>query len=104
MLNAKRSEGLAPRTIQYIHTTMRAALGVAYRLGLVARNVATLVDPVKLVREPVTPFNEEEVRRLLTAAGEHRLGAFYTVAIAVGLRPSEGLALGWIVVDLQAAP
>ena len=81
---------------------MRAALGVAYRWGLVARNVATLVDPVKLVREPVTPFNEEEVRRLLTAAGEHRLGAFYTVAIAVGLRPSEGLALGWADVDLQA--
>jgi integrase len=103
VLNAKRSEGLAPRTVQYIHATMRAALGVAYRWGLVARNVATLVDPVQLVREPVTPFTEAEVGRLLAAAAEHRLGAFYTVAIAVGLRPSEGLALGWADVDLQTS-
>jgi integrase len=101
VLNAKRSEGLAPRTVQYIHATMRAALGVAYRWGLVARNVATLVDPVKLVREPMTPFTEDEVRELLTAAGAHRLGAFYTVAIADGLRQSEGLALGWADVDLK---
>jgi integrase len=101
VLNAKRSEGLAPRTVQYIHATMRAALGVAYRWGLVARNVATLVEPVKLVREPVTPFTEEEVQRLLSAAANHRLGVFYTVAIAVGLRPSEGLGLGWTDVDLQ---
>jgi integrase len=103
VLNAKRREGLAPRTVQYIHATMRAALGVAYRWGLVARNVATLVDPVQLVREPVTPFTEEEVKRLLIAAAEHRLGAFYTVAIAVGLRPSEGLGLGWADVDLDRA-
>jgi integrase len=82
---------------------MRAALGVAYRWGLVARNVATLVDPVQLVREPVTPFTEEEVKRLLAAAAEHRLVALYTVAIAVGLRPSEALALGWTDVDLQGA-
>jgi hypothetical protein len=84
VLNANRSEGLAPRTVQYIHTTMRAALGVAYRWGLVARKVATLVDLVKLVREPVTPFTEEEVGRLLAAAAEHRLGAFYTVAMPSG--------------------
>lgn len=61
VLNAKRAEGLAPRTVQYIHATMRAALGVAYRWGLVPRNVASLVDPVTLDRPPVTPFTDTEV-------------------------------------------
>lgn len=102
VLNAKRSEGLAKRTVQYIHATMRAALGVAYRWGLVARNVATLVEPVKLDRPPVTPFSSDEVARLLDTATNDRLGAFYTVAIAIGLRPSEALALGWADVDLKA--
>jgi integrase len=82
---------------------MRAALGVAYRWGLVARNVATLVDPVTIDRSPVTPFTDEEVSRLLDVAVGHRLGAFYTVAIALGLRPSEALALSWDDVDFKAS-
>ena len=102
MLNAKRSEGLAARTVQYIYATMRAGLGVAYRWGLVARNVATLVEPVKLDRPPVTPFSSDEVAKLLNVAANDRLGAFYTVAIAIGLRPSEARALGWPDVDLKA--
>jgi integrase len=102
VLNTKRSEGLATRTVQYIHATMRAALGVAYRWGLVARNVATLVEPFKLDRPPVTPFGLDEVAGLLNVAANDRLGAFYTVAIAIGLRPSEALALGWADVDLKA--
>jgi integrase len=102
VLNAKRAEGLAPRTVQYIHATMRAALGVAYRWGLVARNVATLVEPVTVDRLAVVPFTGDEVSKLLDAAAGHRLGAFYTVAIALGLRPSEALALSWSDIDMKA--
>jgi integrase len=38
----------------------------------------------------------------LSVAANDRLGAFYTVAIAIGLRPSEALGLGWADVDLKA--
>jgi len=100
LINTKRNEGLAPRTVQYVHATLRAALGVALRWGVIARNVATLVDPVSVDRPPVVPFQPEEVQALLTAAAEERLGAFYTVALAVGLRPSEALGLKWADVDL----
>jgi len=100
LLNAKRAEGLAPRTLQYIHATVRAPLSVAMRWGLVARNVATLVEPVTVDRAPVVPFTPEEVQALLSASKSDRLGPFYTVAMAVGLRPSEALALTWDDIDL----
>jgi len=101
LINAKRTEGLAPRTVQYIHATLRAALGTALRWGLVQRNVATLVEPIAVDRAPVVPFNPDEVRLLLDAAASDTLGAFFTVAMAVGLRPSEGLALSWGDVDFD---
>ena len=99
LLNMKREEGLAPRTVQYVHATIRAALGVATRWGLVARNVATLVEPVSVKRAPVVPLSPEEVETILATATEDRLGAFYTVALAIGLRPSEALGLKWADVD-----
>jgi integrase len=100
LINMKREEGLAPRTVQYVHATLRAALGVALRWGVIARNVATLVEPVSVDRPAVVPFRPEEVQALLAAAAEERLGAFYTVALAVGLRPGGPLGLKWADIDL----
>ena len=101
LINIKRAEGLAPRTVQYVHATLRAALGVALRWGSVSRNVATLVEPVSVARAPVAPFAPEEVNAILEAAAVDRLGTFYTVALAVGLRPSEALGLKWADIDLS---
>jgi integrase len=101
LVNIKRDEGLAPRTVQYVHATIRAALGVAVRWGIIARNVATLVEPVSVRRAPVVPFSIEEVEAILQAATEDRFGAFYTVALAIGLRPSEALGLKWADIDFS---
>jgi integrase len=40
LYRAKLEEGLAPRTVNYIHTTMSAAPREAVRLDLLSRNVA----------------------------------------------------------------
>jgi integrase len=56
LLDAKRASGLSPRSVQYIHGTLRAALGVAERWGLVNRNVALLTEPVSVRRRQVVPF------------------------------------------------
>ena len=104
LLNSVRAEGLSPRSVQYTHATLRAALGVAERWGLVARNVAELVEPVTVRRRQVEPFTMDEVTRLIAACRDDRLGALFTVALAVGLRPGEALALRWIDLDLEATP
>jgi integrase len=99
LLNDLRRQGLAPRTIQYVHATLRAALNVAMRWELVQRNVASVVEPVSVKKREVVPFTPEEARQILAAAKGHRLASFYTVAMALGLRPSEALGLMWSDID-----
>ena len=41
----KLDEGLSPKTVKYIHTTLHRALKQAVRWGLIPRNVAAAVDP-----------------------------------------------------------
>jgi integrase len=101
LLDAKLTSGLSPRSVQYIHATLRAALGVARRWGIVDRNVAELVNPVTVRRTQVQPFTPDEVQRILEVCATDRLGAFYTVAMAIGVRLGEGLGLCWTDVDID---
>ncbi len=101
-LNAKRDAGLSPRTVQYLHAVLRRALGQALKWGLVARNVATLVEPPRVRRAPVQPLTVEEARALLAAVRGDRLEALYAVAVALGLRQGEALGLRWQDIDLDA--
>ena len=78
------------------------ALRVAAQRGKVARNVATLVDPPSVKRpQTALPLDAEEARRVMATAQAHRNAARWTVALAVGLRQSEALALRWADVDLD---
>jgi integrase len=101
LINALRAKGLAPRTVQYAHATLRAALGVALRWGLVRRNVATLVEPVSVPKHEAKPFGLDEARRVLDATSSDRLAAFFAVAMSIGLRPSEALGLCWSDIDFD---
>ena len=103
-LNAKIVAGLAPRTVQQIRAILRRALGQALKWGLVARNVATLVDPPICTRIPVQPLSGEQARRLIdhAKAQDDRLWPLLCTAILTGLRQGELFGLRWEDVDLTA--
>jgi hypothetical protein len=103
LVNATREKGLSDDTVRLVHATLRAALTVAKRRGLVHDNVATLTEPISVRREEVTPFAEDKVGRLLEAARDEPLGAYVTVALALGLRPGEARALMWEDIQLDGA-
>ena len=67
------------------------------------RNVATLVDPPRVVRKEIEPFDVESAEQLLRAVRGHRLEALFTVALALGLRQGEALGLRWDDIDLDNA-
>ena len=48
------------------------------------------------------PLDTDQARAFLAAAGEHRLGALFSVALACGLRLGEATGLRWADVDLEA--
>jgi integrase len=81
---------------------LRSALNQALRWGLVARNVATLVDSPNYTRLEVKPLRAEEVKKFLEAMKGDRLEALYLVTLALGLREGEVLGLRWQDVDLAA--
>lgn len=95
MLAKKIEEGLAPRTVQSIHAVLRMALNDALRWELVQRNVAALVTPPRSEQSDVLTLSSEQARRLLDAAERDRLGALFSVALALGLRRGEALGLRW---------
>jgi integrase len=78
------------------------ATKVALQREHVQRDVTRLVDPPAQRRSTIArPLTLEEARRVLIAARDQRNAARWSVALALGMRQSEALALRWVDVDLD---
>ena len=100
----QREKGLSTTTVHHAHAVLHRALEVAMRFGVVARNVADLVDAPPIRKHDIDPLNREEARAYLAAAEGHRNEALAVLAVATGMRQGELLALHWRDVDLEAQP
>ncbi|MGY5884658.1 tyrosine-type recombinase/integrase [Modestobacter lacusdianchii] len=93
--------GYSPATVLRHHRILSRALTVAVQRGHVTRNVAGLVDPpAQKQSDLATALDLGEARAVLEAAAHVRNSARWTVALALGLRQSEALALQWKDIDL----
>jgi integrase len=101
-MNERLEKGLSPRTVQYLRAVLRKALGQALKWGLIARNVATLVDSPRVERPEINPMLPNEAQAFLKAIQGDRLEALFSVAPAMGLRQGEALGLRWQDVDWDA--
>jgi integrase len=99
--NERLHSGLSPRTVHHLRAILRAALSDAWKWGLVARNVADLVDPPRVPHEEVKVLSSDEARQLLAVVQGNRLEALYSVALALGLRQGEALGLQWEDIDFD---
>jgi len=99
-LDAKHDSGLSARTVRYLRDILRSALSHALRNDLVAENVAKRVTVPELVKKEIVPMTPAQAMSLLGVLRSNRLLAFYSVAIALGLRPAEAIGLRWSDVDL----
>lgn len=105
MLATMEKDGLSPSTRRQARTILGMALRRAQRYGMVTRNAAAMVEPPKLNRPFVDDaFSADELRRFLRHlhAREDDLVALAEVALRLGLRQGELLALRWDDVDLDA--
>src|SRR5215216_6621666 len=98
----KLESGSSPRTVQYIHTTLRKALQDAMSDGLMPRNVADGIKAPRPKRKEINPLSPEQARTFLKAVRGDRLEALYVLALHRGLRQGELLGLRWEDVDLEA--
>lgn len=102
MMRELENRGLSPRTRRQARAILRRALNHAERWELVSRNAAALVECPRIVGSEIDDaLTLAEAQELLkTVAGEDD-EAIVTVALMMGLRRGEILALHWADVDLE---
>lgn len=104
MMNDMIGTGLSPTTVQRARAVLRRGLGYAVKWGYVPRNVATLVDPPRVVTKHVQPLSAEQTRAFLAHVRETdpRLWPLLVTAAYTGLRAGELFGLRWSDLDMEA--
>ena len=95
----KLDAGAAPRTVQYVHTTLRKALKDAATDGLIPRNATDGIKPPRPEKKEMNPLTAEQASTFLETARGDRFEALYVMAVHCGLREGELLGLRWGDVD-----
>ena len=98
----KLDTGLAPRTVNYIHTTLSKALKDAVADGLITRNPASSVKAPRPKNKEISPLSSQQAKAFLEAVRGDRFEAAFVMALHCGLREGEILGLKWSDVDLDA--
>lgn len=102
--SGKEGRALKPRTVLHVHRAVYHALKRAVKLRLVARNVAENVgdELPRIEHHEMTTLTEDQVVCLESAARGTELEVPILVAVDLGARRGEVLALRWSDVDLDA--
>ena len=93
-------QGRSPSTAKRVYATIRRALTVAERRGLVARNVARSTEPPRggAVKRRVDLVAVSEVMEL---ADTGQFGPFFRFMFATGIRRGEAQGLRWRSIDAE---
>jgi hypothetical protein len=82
----KGGRPLSPKTVRYVHTTLRRALRDAVADGLVVRNVAAQARPPRARRVEMHTWTAAEVGVFLASVREDRLHVGWLLLATLGLR------------------
>ena len=89
------AEKVSARAAVHARKLVHNALDDALKLGVVGRNVAAAVDPVKYETEELLIWSASEVLRFLEVAEVAPYYPIFYTALTTGMRPGELIALHW---------
>ncbi len=101
MYDTLKDKGLSPRSIKYVHTTLHEVLKYAYKMQIIPRNPTEFVSVPKQQKYEAQVYDREEVGKLLEAVKGTRLDIPVRLAVGLGLRRGELLALQWEDIDFK---
>lgn len=92
----------AGSTVNQLHTVIRASLTLAAKRGKVPVNVAQLVvSQPKAAPAPVKPLSDADLEQIYAALSDTDHEARWMLALELGMRPGEAIALEWTHVDFE---
>lgn len=92
----------AGSTVNQLHTVIRASLTLASKRGKVPVNVAKLVvSQPKAAPEAVRPLSDVDLDRIYAALEGTDIEARWMLALELGPRPGEAIALEWKHIDFD---
>jgi integrase len=100
---AMAEAGLADQTRLHVHRVASRMLGHAQQWGVVASNVAAMVDAPRVLAHEIEILTPAEIQTVLDKLRGRPLYTIAAVLLATGLRRGELLALRWQDVDLDGA-
>jgi integrase len=92
---------LSARTIEYTNAVLESAFLQAARWKMLAEDPCVGVDLPRVKRKEMEALSVEECRRFLEVAERSRWFSLLALALTMGMRPSEYLALKWTDIDWQ---
>jgi integrase len=98
---ATLGETLAPRTVRLHRQTLAQVVDEAVKMGALIGNPVRAVDPPKVTDADGIALELHEIRALVDAVADHRLGAAVALLFMQGWRVSEVLGLAWQDVDIE---
>lgn len=97
-----KSEELSSSTVRKHYQTIHTILDYAVKLDILVRNVADKIEPPpKTKPQKQTPYNEEEIKKLLEVCKGSPIESEIVLTIYYGLRREEVLGLRYRAVDFE---
>lgn len=93
LYSQKLESGLSKRTVQFIHSVIHKSLHQALKWGMVARNVAELVEAPRPKRNPPILWNPDQMNLFLNHAEKNKYYMIFLLATYCGFREGEVLGI-----------
>lgn len=101
LYNKMIASGRSPSTAHQVHRTLRASFAIAVDSGYMPKNPATRKVSPTIRKVRIKPYEADEIRKLIDTALDTSGGVRWIIALALGLRQGELLALHWSDIDLE---
>jgi integrase len=96
-----KSKTLCGKTLLQHHRVLRKALDYAYKMQMICRNPADLLDAPRAKKYKARALTVDEVKLLLQAIKNTKFEVPINLGIALGLRRGEILGLKWEDIDFE---
>ena len=101
LVNQLRAKDISVNTVRAALRTLSAALNRAVNFGLIARNPIAVIEKPTMEKRPMTIWDKQQAQHFLDTVQGHRLEPLYRLALSLGLRQGELIALTWDDIALE---